>query len=365
MASETRFSRLADLAHERSSDKRRELLREVTDLFFDRNGKRSLDEDRLFDDIMSSVAAEMDFEVRVELANRLTKSPGGPRRLSRQLAMDQIEVAAPVLRTSQTLEDEDLVDIARVQGQDHLVAISGRDRVSATVSGVLVERGDDRVVSALLRNRNARLSRTSFEQIADRVADSAVLQAPFVERRDAPLDLLNEVFGSVERDLREKIRARNEAASAEEVEAALAIARTKVAKARGALPEDYDAALVFVERRAKDNALDGPLLVNVLREKRVTHFKAALAHMTGVDFLTVHLFWEKKDLDGLATICRAGGIERAVFVTIAVLLAGGANGLGQAEIYGRLYQSVPQEAAQRAIRFWRVRKSGTEPRNAA
>lgn len=285
--------------------------------------------------------------------------------MSRQLAMDHIAVAEPVLRTSQTLEDEDLVDIARVQGQDHLMAISRRDRVSATLSGVLVDRGDDRVVSSLLRNRNARLSRAAFEQIADRVAGSVELQAPFVERRDTPLDLLNEVFGSVERDLREKIRARNEEASAEEVEAALAIARTKVAKAHGALPEDYDSALAFVERRVAENALDGPLLVNVLREKRITHFKAALARMTGVDFFTVHLFWEKKDLDGLATICRAAGVERAVFVTISVMLAGGANGLGQAEIYGRLYQSVPQEAAQRAIRFWRVRKSGSESRSAA
>jgi hypothetical protein len=31
------------------------------------------------------------------------------------------------------------------------------------------------------------------------------------------------------------------------------------------------------------------------------------------------------------------------------------QGLGKAEAFGKLYESVPVQAAQRALRFWKVR----------
>jgi hypothetical protein len=56
-------------------------------------------------------------------------------------------------------------------------------------------------------------------------------------------------------------------------------------------------------------------------------------------------------------ICRAANIERALFVTIATMTCGGDGAMAKAEEYGRMYNAVPVEAAQRAIRFFRVRKA--------
>jgi hypothetical protein len=87
--------------------------------------------------------------------------------------------------------------------------------------------------------------------------------------------------------------------------------------------------------------------------------------MTNLDPETVADLLERRDIDGLAMICRAANIERPLFVTLAVLACGGDDAMAQAEQFGRLYNSVPVEAAQRAMRFFRVRKSASEEGAAA
>jgi hypothetical protein len=59
-------------------------------------------------------------------------------------------------------------------------------------------------------------------------------------------------------------------------------------------------------------------------------------------------------------ICRAAGIERPLFVTLAVLACGGDEAMARAEEFGKMYNSVPMEAAQRAMRFFKVRKSAAQ-----
>jgi hypothetical protein len=66
---------------------------------------------------------------------------------------------------------------------------------------------------------------------------------------------------------------------------------------------------------------------------------------------------DRKDIDGLAMICRASNIERPLFVTLAVLTCGGDEAMQRAEEFGKLYNDVPVEAAQRALRFMKVLKA--------
>ncbi|HEY1876166.1 MAG TPA: hypothetical protein VGG66_01810, partial [Rhizomicrobium sp.] len=63
------------------------------------------------------------------------------------------------------------------------------------------------------------------------------------------------------------------------------------------------------------------------------------------------------DIDTLALLCRGTGFDRALFVTLAIGLDTTEKGLGRADEFGKLYESVPVETAQRAIRFWKVRAS--------
>jgi hypothetical protein len=59
-------------------------------------------------------------------------------------------------------------------------------------------------------------------------------------------------------------------------------------------------------------------------------------------------------------VCRAANLERALFATLAMLIVGGERATGQAEAFAKIYAAVPLESAQRALRFFKVRKSAED-----
>jgi len=54
-------------------------------------------------------------------------------------------------------------------------------------------------------------------------------------------------------------------------------------------------------------------------------------------------------------IRNVGRRPRGLFVTLCILISGDPHGIARAEAFGQLYEQVPAAAAQRAIRFWKVR----------
>jgi len=360
---ESRFARLMDLAKEKASDKRRDLLREVTEMFFD-GQSHSGSADAMFTEIIGSVAAEMDVTVRAELARRVADAEHAPSALARRLALDEIEVASPVLQWSKALSDEDLVQIVKTRGHAHMMAVTKRETVSETVSEALVTHGDDRIVGALLRNEGAKLSDETFETVAERAEKNQALQAPLVKRKVVPLHVLNQLYMSVEANLRAEILKRNDAVSPAELERALKKAKVRVAQTMGALPQDYEEAQRWVQNQKLRNTFSPPVLVRLLREKETTKFVLSFADLCQLDFETSRRIVENNDIDSLAMCCRAAGFDRALFVTLAVLIAGGDRGFGRAEAFGQMFNEVPVDAAQRAMRFWRVRAQAEATRAA-
>ncbi|HWA61397.1 MAG TPA: DUF2336 domain-containing protein [Caulobacteraceae bacterium] len=352
---------LIALAKEPSSERRRELLREVTDLFFagvedHRDGERNL-----FDDIMTQLSGEMEAQVRAELAWKMAPAPASaaPRRLVRTLAADaSLEVAAPILERSKSLTDEDLLHVARSRGQGHLQAISRREAVPMAVSDVIVERGDDSTLGVLLRNDGAELSRAAHEAAVDRAEANPELHEAVVDRKGLPVDLLNEMYFVVEAQLRNKILARNAEIDPETLESALSVSRKRVAARDGALPPDYPDAERAVRQMLAKRAITPPVLAGMLRNRETTKFMIALAELAGIDFHTARRILERRELDALAIVCKAADFDRSLFLTFAVLvLDRDSNAMGRAREYGELYSELPKESAQRTLRFWRMRRS--------
>jgi uncharacterized protein (DUF2336 family) len=355
----SRFSKLLALAGETSSEKRRELLRDVTDLFFETQSTQSEKETELFDEVLRSVAAEMQSDALIELADRLadTDQPH-PAKLTRDLANNsQAAIAGRILQRCTSLTDEDLIRVLNRHGQEHARAIAQRATVSEPVSDAIVERGDDTTLDMLIRNDGARISRQSMEVVVDRAQQNPDLHAGVVGRGDMPIDLLNEMYFIVENRLRKAILTRNAAVDPAMVEAAVGRARKRMAKTVEENSAENRAARQFIERKAVHRELNGALLVSLLRDKMQTHFIYGLAEVTGLDFDAAHAIVSRKDFDALAMICRAADMERPLFVTMAVLICGADKAVQKAEEFGRLYASVPLEAAQRAMRFYKVRKT--------
>ena len=359
----SKLQELIDLAKEPSSEKRRELLRGVTDLFFADPEHHGGGELALFDDVLTQLAGEMEVVVRAELATRMAPVVAAPLRLVRDLAADDsIDVARPILEGSVALSDDDLMQVAKAaEGQAHLQAISRRASVPEAVSDVIVERGDDETLGVLLGNEGAALSRQAQEAAVDRAEVNPDLHEAVVNRRSLPIDLLNEMYFVVEGQLREKILERNAEVDPAALEEALAAGRKRVATRDGALPEDYAAAEREVRSLVARRALTPKALASMLRNRESTKFMVALAELAGIDFHTARVILERRELDALAIVCKAADFERSLFLTFAVLvLDRDADPLGRAKEYGDLYAELPKESAQRTLRFWRMRRQAPE-----
>jgi uncharacterized protein (DUF2336 family) len=352
-------SRLPDLialAEEGSSEKRRALLRELTDHFFG-GTTRTATEDSLYGAVLTRLTADMETAVRAELSARFASAPDAPHSLVRKLANDEAAVAGAVLASSPVLTDEDLLGVVRKHGQDHLRAVSARPSVSEAVSDVIVQRGDDETLGTLLRNDGARLSRQASETAIERAKVNPALHEAAVERASLPPDLLNEMYFVVEARLRTRILEQNAKLDPALVESALAAGRARIATDDGALPADYGECLAYVEELKAAGQLSPRMLARFLRSGGTTSFLIALAQLSDIDFHTARQIIERRELDALAVVCKSADLDRALFLTYAVvLLNDDGDAMAKAHSYARMYAELNRDAALRTLRFWRMRR---------
>ena len=148
---------LEDVIARKDVRSRAAVMRRVSDLFMMNGAGFSQEHVSMFDEVMSRLIAAIDGLARVTFGDQFARMPHAPPRTLRMLALDDaIEVAGPVLTRSQGISDDTLVETANTKSQAHLHAIAQRPTISAPVTDVLVDRGDQQVVRATAANPGAR-----------------------------------------------------------------------------------------------------------------------------------------------------------------------------------------------------------------
>lgn len=363
-----RLQYLVEMAKEPSEERRRQLLKEVTDLFFETSDVLSETERDHIGGIMGRVAAEMEVKVRQVLAERLAGHEGAPHALIAQLANDRIDVARPVLEQSPVLTDADLVAIAERRSQDHLAAVAVRPSVSEAVSDQLVAHGDDRVLMNLVNNQGARFSRAGLAVVVDRAEGNSQLHQPLVDRGDVPADLLHRMFWSVSAQLRQKILEATAAIPAEELDRLLAESEAEVTATLGKAIQPrtnhgpafdtttMEVAEQFARNKEAAGHLTQDLLIQLLRQNQVAYFVAGFARLTGLDSQTARRILYDPSGEAVAVACKAVGFDRVYFSNL--LLMTDQSGSRKPDEIKKLvghYDQLTPETAQRAMRFWKLR----------
>ena len=107
-------------------------------------------EARICDGALLILARTERLSVRAQLSAILASVESGPVRTVTHLAYDlDVEVAAPLLRHSPLIAQEDLVAIARTRPQGHLTALARRTTLGPALAGILRARGGIPVLQAL------------------------------------------------------------------------------------------------------------------------------------------------------------------------------------------------------------------------
>jgi uncharacterized protein (DUF2336 family) len=340
-----------------SSDRRMATLRRVTDLFLSQAGLYDSDQINLFDDVLLRLIEHIETRALAELGERLAPVESAPLGIIQRLANnDEIVVAGPVLKRSKRLLPPDLVEIASVKSQDHLLAISQRAEIDETVTDVLVDRGSREVARSVAVNSGARFSQTGFTTLIKRAELDDVLAELAGQRADLPPQLFAQLLAKATETVKAKLMASLRQEAAEDV----ALTLNKVVRELQAQcpVRDYADALSRVKLLQADGRLDESIVLESAKADQFEETAAALALLCSVPVELIDRLMQGSRIDALLIPCKASGLGwPATRAVIRLTPAQGATPEPAFEIAKKDFANLSVVAAKRIMRFWQVRAS--------
>ena len=178
-----------------SPQQRVHMLGQVTDLFLSAADQRTENQIGVFDDILIRLIDRMEPRTLAQLSAALAASGVSPSQVIRELAYhDEARVAVPLLAKSSRLSDYDLIRIASARGLQHLLAISGRAKLSEAVTDIVLKRGNSIVFHALANNTAARFSDFGYAILIESTERDETLAHKLGLRADIPANMLCELL---------------------------------------------------------------------------------------------------------------------------------------------------------------------------
>jgi uncharacterized protein (DUF2336 family) len=339
-----------------SPQRRVSILRQVTDLFLSDADRLNETQISVFDDVLVELIEQVEARTLAHLSGALSEIDMAPRDAVRKLAFhDDASVATPVLKKSNRLSEKDLVEIANTRGQQHLLAISGRETINEALTDVLIKRGDNQVCNALARNQGARFSEGGYATLVTNAERDEALAEKLGLRMDIPAKLLRELLAKATDAVRKRLLKSASPAMQEKIQAAIAA----IAEQIGVVPRkkiDYTQAqseVVALNRAGKLN----DMLVNEFAVKgEYTNVVAALSFMSTVTVEAIEPLISGDRLDGLIVACKAARLSWST-TTMIIRNRPGCRPATKQEMEQGLetFEALLLSAAQRTIRFWSVR----------
>jgi hypothetical protein len=205
----TLANELLQLSQEKSPDKRLELLRRVTSVFFEQKGEPAAAEKYLLGEIVTSLLAKIGPAEKIKASVALSKLPEIPEAVAHSLAHDDdIRVALPIIRDYSGIDDTTLIAVANTASQDHLHAIASRSKIRPPVSDAVLDRGNQKVLRALAANAGAEFSLYGMRALADKAEADTGLQNIIVERADVSAGAIAKLLPIVSHELAERLRGK-------------------------------------------------------------------------------------------------------------------------------------------------------------
>lgn len=276
-------------------------------------------------EIFLTLARQAEREVRKVLSEKLAHADWAPAALVNVLALDEIEIARPILASSPVLQDEDLLRVLIEASLEHQIAIARRPHISGRVADAVIDRADPAVLMALTTNRTAEISTDGVRRLVEHSRRIAALRGPLTRHPLLTEALAEQLYQWVGTALRQSIAARftvdEQALGAAVYDAVEGIMRP--AKPEQAPPDDADRD--EMERRLVDKLqsagqLRPGLLIRAIREKRLSLFAHGLAALGGFTVSQARAALAAPTPEALYYACAAVGIDRAVFPTLLVEL---------------------------------------------
>lgn len=321
---------LSRLARESAREKRRALIDELAQVFREpaQAGQRELQE---VGEALARIVPTLDLADRAHLAERIAPAKEAPTYLVRMLALDEPEVAGPVLAKSPTVIDQDLLACIQRGGNERLAAIARRAALSKPVQSALLASGNAGAILALLTNRAVTLSNAALAAALTLARKDERIAEIVVERPDVPVAGLAELFFSLGM-----------------------AARLKLLAALGARQEPPPHIDELADAAISD-------LLEAIRAGAADRLTGLLVRGFQIPRETAERILADETCGAFAVLALGASLPRAMFSTFAVLSR---QGEAPRETLA-LYERIPVPGARRLLSHWQhgeARPAAAPPR---
>jgi len=356
---------LFDLAKSRQPADRERLLLAIADLCDSPHASAAMKTpsiQALLSSIFMSLVVEAERDIRHRLSQKLAAADWAPNALINVLALDDIEIARPIIAQSPVLHDLDLVRLLIEATIEHQIEVARRPSISQAVVGAILEQAEPAVLTALAGNHTAELTASDMEELVEASRQIAAMRTPLSQHPKLTGQLAKRLYLWVGLALRQGLAERfrldvtvlDEALAASVAEAQHAVtAETQLRTSREGEREAMEQRLV--DKLHAAGQLRPGYLIRALREGRLGLFAAALAVLGRFEPEQVRATIDSERPELLALACAAVGIDRSVFPDILDMTralnggrpGGGAEGARKASV---AFAPVSPEVAGAAFR---------------
>lgn len=317
---------LFDLAKSRQPADRERLLLAIADLCDTPNSSEVMKTpaiQALLSSIFMSLVVEAERDIRHRLSQKLAAADWTPNALVNVLALDDIEIARPIIALSPVLQDADLVRLLVEATIEHQIEVARRPQLTETVVAAILAQSEPAVLTALAGNYTADLSASDMEELVEASRQIAAMRAPLSQHPKLTGQLAKRLYLWVGLALRQGLteRFRLDVSILDEALAA-SVNEAHNGISTEALPRmQREGERELMEHRLIDKLyvagqLRPAYLVRALREGRLGLFATALAMLGRFDATQVQATLDSDRPELLALACAAVGIDRSVFPDI-------------------------------------------------
>ena len=173
-------------------------------------GELTESERKIAEDIFRVLLKDAEVRVREALSVHLKSSRDMPHDVAIALARDVDSVALPMIKFSEVLTDEDLIEIVRGTSSARQIAVAQRPRGSGTVADALIDTGNETAVSHLVSNEGAELTERALGRVIDEYESSTQVSDSLNRRASLPAAISEQLVEAITHKLQDYLTEKQE-----------------------------------------------------------------------------------------------------------------------------------------------------------
>jgi uncharacterized protein (DUF2336 family) len=280
-------------------------------------------------DLFMSLVEGAERSIRMHLAEAIAPARWAPSSLINALALDDIDIARPVIAKSPVLEDDDLIRILVAATLEHQIEVARRPGIGERVVSEILQDGQPQVMAALASNETAEVSPAAMQGLVAASRQVAALRSPLA-RHPRLTDDLGKVLYTWVGDALQKELARRFTLDPEAMKAAMTAAVDAAYEGKpssglaipAADPDRQEMETRLIAKLQAAGQLRPGFLLKSLRDEKLYLFELALASLAQMKTEQIRAIVASTRPELLALACAGVGIDRSVFPTILQLVRG-------------------------------------------